>query len=490
MISASDWVIIDTFILLLQILVAGVMVINIWRHIHDPNVIIFKFLFCIFSLSVAFWIIFPAGVGVWAGELMQTDVVWIRRQISVVGGIPIPSLIDALALFISVCVLCASTGQHTKKKITWSPLIFIIIFGIIICIGLLSRVDSSPSVYQAANETYNKYSIVRHLVTFIVGPIFSFIYLNKFRVEYLIGRERCLFIVLKAVIIITLLSSISVCALPDVLKNDRYGSFSTFGSQSALQLFAISVGLMFIYGFSRSGIGPYVIALSGLALLGLYKVLIYYFGVAAATIFGNKILGQRLCSSRPILIAFLFLLLLVEPLTILLANQLNLLGESGSLYTRALQAQFATEALDTPIRFLFGLGWDVPYAEIQAFGQFDGGAWDSREVATGWARAVQIVPFSLLRSVGIVGLTMMTIMAALFVCESIRANLMNKRRLNWRTNVGLILIFVTYLSVLFSGTDVLPESVSLVSGLTWLFFMTHVGGSSSSSLGCLQKGNR
>jgi hypothetical protein len=276
--------------------------------------------------------------------------------------------------------------------------------------------------------------------------------------------------------------------LPDVLKNDRYGSFSTFGSQSALQLLAISVGFILIYGFSRAGVVPYVIALSGLALLGLYKVLIYYFGVVAATFFGSKILGQRTCTSRPLIIIFLFLLLLVEPLTILGAHQLNFLGESGALYTRALQAQFVTEALDTPIKVLFGLGWDVPYAKIYAFGPFDGGAWDSREVATGLARAVQIVPFSLLRSVGVVGLILMSIMGVLFVIRILGASLVKKRVLNWKINVGLILVFVTFFSVLFSGTDVLPESVSLVSGLTWLFYITRVGGASSSSLGCLQGG--
>jgi hypothetical protein len=155
---------------------------------------------------------------------------------------------------------------------------------------------------------------------------------------------------------------------------------------------------------------------------------------------------------------FLFSMVLLMPSAIILVNQV-LFGISA-IDTRNFQILNSMKTLyeGGPLSSLFGIGWRQWYFEYYEFPFIDQGAWTENElVAEGMKNSIQIIPYSLLRSVGVLGV----LVALIFLWRSHGPVYKRENRSNVCRNFYLT-FFLT--SEILTIPDTLPE-VALFSSV-------------------------
>lgn len=160
-------------------------------------------------------------------------------------------------------------------------------------------------------------------------------------------------------------------------------------------------------------------------------------------------------------VTLLFLIVLLQPLLIYVNF---IFGGFSAINTRAFQVINAMKTLQVQglESMLFGIGWGQWYTVYFDFPTIDQGAWTEQQLFDKSRKySIQLLPFSLIRSIGFGGFAAVFILAILYVWKISGIRMPN-------TNYKYIVYGMIFLNVstFFSLPDVLPETAAFSAFFT------------------------
>jgi hypothetical protein len=253
-----------------------------------------------------------------------------------------------------------------------------------------------------------------------------------------------------------IISFFSTILLKAEFRALRYGISAMLQSQQYVNLVPF---LFIIFGVWRkestenlwhfrlwgiAGIAMLFMGYKGFYLIIVLFILFYLFA---------KILFQVLKNYWGVMV--FVIIMLMQPLMLFI--NYTYMGISA-IDTRAFQVLNSMKTLQDSgiMATLFGIGWGQWYTLFFDFPTIDHGAWTVEQLSDDSRRfSIQIIPFSLIRSIGLVGFSSFFIAISLYVwkmCKMVRNN-----KSYMYIVFGMIII---NLSTLLAIPDVLPESIA------------------------------
>ena len=215
----------------------------------------------------------------------------------------------------------------------------------------------------------------------------------------------------------TIAGAASMMMLSEEFRNDRYWISAILQSQIAND---VAISLLLIPIASGGAIRARTLALvtALICTLGGYKVNFFFLpALAGIYLAGNMMKGSKADAHKSYsLVIFAFGAMLAVGLIVPFVVTFYLADnglEDDAIGTRYYQVLNVMETLykSGPFALCFGIGWNQWYAVVEKFPFLDLGAWTQDQIENPFAKfSVQLVPFSLIRSTGFIGLASMFVM--------------------------------------------------------------------------------
>jgi len=432
MFNFNSWIHIDLFIFLVQMIIVFVFYKKNKKIIGSINA---------FGLALSGYVfitplgLFPVAVTVTSrsGEVIR-DLFW---HFKIIIGM---SINDIIILFYLFFIILYSANLLLKRSL----FILTFLLALLYILGMLSTLNApfEIDIKQLLNTT-------RTFLLIFIGLFLSY------RLSRLKNDDWLLkyFLFLTS---ITILSIISMLLLEADAKGVRYWTHSIIQSQGAVPLFSmILLYLMFSNIFKHLNnvkklflfTLPFVIAIGG-GVKGMMMVILLLLIAKFLSLLENfKLLLLKSIKNKINLIMIITLL----PTTIIAVNYFffnitaidtrlfQVLNSMQTLYNQGISSMF------------FGIGWKQWYIEIIKFPFIDYGAWTPEEIATDGAKsAIQLLPYSLIRSVGLVGFIIMIVIIVKIASSNKQSDI---------TSIKLKKFFIFFFlgADLFAIPDILPE---------------------------------
>lgn len=439
MLSFGIWIYVDVLVLLLQLGMCRLFFSAQKRRFGSVNTLGMVLSAFLFVAPIG---LFPVGLS-WVSERDSVfrDFFWHWK---IPGGM---SFCDVLILGAFCVVMVASRRDLFRKRFLAISIFPLAVF----LLGCLSLVNAPlPIDFKLALNSTRTFMLVG------IGAALAYRLTQRAGEGWI--QPYLLFLVK-----VNALSMASMLLLEYDAKAVRYWASSVVQSQGATTV-AIIVTTYLLYSQLFANLRPRMRwALYGFVLLiaigGAVKGLIFALMLLLA---GRVAIGIPYVRGAASILfrsrVFLFAVILLMPSAIILVNQV--VFGIGAIDTRSFQIVNSTQTLyeGGPLSSLFGIGWRQWYVEYYEFPFIDQGAWTADElVAEGMKNSIQIIPYSLLRSVGVLGL----LVALIFLWRSHGHVFKRENRFNVCRD-----FYLTYFlaSEILTVPDTLPE-VALFSSM-------------------------
>lgn len=362
-----------------------------------------------------------------------------------IGGLSINDIL-IISLFF-VLFLHFLLRYNQKVDINFYKIIYAFIISFFI--GCVSSLLSPKGV------DFERFLIVGRYFLLILIALFSTLLVNTQNSN--IWLKKYILLLLK----ISILSILSLAILSTDYRPNRYWTYAWLQSQESQSIFI----LIFAYGLFivRNSLKKILLIMLGLfpALVG-YKYSIYIIILCLVLnlimYLLKKPLYEKIIKNS---IRYGPILLILFPIIIIQYFVINY-SDMGSLSTRYYQfinvwANLKEEGF---LSLIFGIGWNQWYYIYYPFPFLDLGAWtDDQIYSANWKYSVQILPFSLIRSIGILGLFVW-----LYGVITTLKLFYNKYLNNDKRYISFyFVILVFYIQTYLYFPDVLPEGILNIS---------------------------
>jgi len=426
------WIVVDTLLLTLNIIYVGVKVFYLSRQIPLTTKI------AIFLLVLFF--VFPLGL-MPVGVRSLVDLLDIPRNWFWHFKVTGVALADLLLILFFIMGFSKLFLKLRCNKYIFAYCLFAIL---IFFQGVFSAFYFNQDV-----DVKNILNALRSFLIIIYFLYFGYLSIstNGYKIFKLLSS--CLFVTF-------IISFFSMIMLKAEFRATRYWIPAMLQSQ---QYVSVIPFLFIIFGVSRKESGEnlwhfrmWSIAAIAMLFMG-YKA--FYLLIVLFIIFYlfSKLLLKVMRKSWGIVL-FIFIILL-QPLMLFI--NYTYMG-IAAIDTRAFQVLNSMKTLQNSgiMATLFGIGWGQWYTLYFDFPTIDHGAWTVEQLLDESRKfSIQLVPFSLVRSIGLVGFILVFLAIALYIWKISKAIKSNK--------CYSYIIFVTILinlSTFIAIPDVLPESIA------------------------------
>lgn len=420
----------------------------------------YGFEFSILNLMALLSFISPIGLqGIAILPLWDGPIPIFRDYISHVKIIPSFSLVNILAVVCLMVILFKSVlaiiqnKSNDRLRVSKEYLVLFFVLSSVLMLGILNSVDNSAIRLDGHTMA------VKEFVYILIGLRFGFlIYKRADKNRPLLILENYLY----QLSIVCLISIFSLALLDPSFKAVRYGFSALLPSQEMQSIALTSLALLLDNKVKILKRKLVFMALIVIPFIGMYKFTIMaYLSIFILYLllrFFKKLTAKII--SNFVLISFLIIIILPTIITILINTA------DVAISTRYFQMLNSMMYIYSQggHKLIFGIGWGQPYDIYIPFIYNDQGAWSPEEYNSDIKWSIQILPYSLIRSVGLLGFSFLFIYMSVKVKKCAYKLICSKC---WHSGLGLLpFVFATF----FVLPDILPES-AITASIMLCFFL-------------------
>jgi hypothetical protein len=372
--------------------------------------------------------------------------------------IPSFTLINILAVVCFMIVVLKAVFAVIKSQGCNSVRVslgFFLLFGVLfflLMLGILNSIDSN------ANRLDGYIMAVKEFVYILIGLRFGYLMYNmSYRKQPLLVIENILY----QLSIICLISIFSLALLEPSFKAIRYGFPALLPSQEMQSIALISLALILDGKVKILKRKIIFMSLIIIPFVGAYKFTIMaYLSIIFLYLllnFFKKLTAEII--SYLVLIAFVMVIAL-PAIIVIMVNTADV--AISTRYFQMLNSMIYIYSQGFH-KLIFGIGWGQPYDISIPFVYNDQGAWSPEEYESDTKWSIQILPFSLIRSVGLLGFSI------LFLYMSVKIKRCAYKIIGskcWYSSLGLLpFVFAAF----FVLPDILPETAITASMMLCFF---------------------
>lgn len=386
-----NWILFDTFIILLNLF----FVFYKLRSFKGKTSFFARI--SVFFLLLLF--IFPSGL-VPVGVLSIVELTDIPRNWYLhlkIGPLGIADIVTLI--FSGICVFHVSHNGKVNRFILMSlNFIFLTFF-----LGIIS------AIFLAINVDYqNLLNVSRTFLLIVLFMYAGYVVVKKFGQHGIEILSSCLWGTF-------IMSMVSMVLLDPAARAIRYFVPAMLQSQQ----FVSVIPFLALYFYVKRKESPTCRLHSRLWCIA--TVMMFFMGYKAfyfllLLFIGLYVISKlRIMSKTTSAILFMLFLLIFQPVLLYLNF---ILGGFSAVDTRAFQVINSMATLENRglMSILFGIGWGQWYTVYFEFPTIDYGAWGANQLASDDAKySIQIAPFSLIRSIGIVGFSAVLAAAIIYI---------------------------------------------------------------------------
>lgn len=455
MMSFTLWSVFDSLVVIFQVIISLRYACKLAKNYSDELSIL------IFLLSWLF--IFPIGLKGIALLPLWSEVAPLLRdypsQYKVIPGFTSTNLLTLLSFvfviyglfckFIGKCLFGTNTLGHVNPCSMWSFKNLSIIFFVLILLAW----GEIRAVQHGMQRVDSVFLSIKMFIYILLGGRLAFLLVMK-------GQFHCVSLFGHVIVHLSKLSLLSVLSfmlLSPQYKAIRYGLPALLPSQG-IQSICLCVFAILLSKKNHIDVVSRILCFIFILIpfVGRYKftivayivLLLFYLFVSLFKRIGSKLI------SYGVVLSFLILFVLPGIIAFFLHDVDVAIS---TRYFQMLNSVIYLTNQGLPSIF-FGIGWGQPYDIIVPFIFDDQGAWSQDEYSSDSVKwSIQIIPFSLVRSVGLFGC--FTVLLFLLI------NLSRSSR--FIINDGKLIGLVGFLPFVYAGflsmPDVLPESIMFSS---------------------------
>ncbi|WP_270584492.1 hypothetical protein [Bacillus smithii] len=350
---------------------------------------------------------------------------------------------DFLIIFCCFCLIVTLLNKNFRLDKWFVKYSFITL--LIFIVGFISAIQAPMKV-----DVERFFIVLRYMLILILGSYTGYLIGIKSELEIFYRYLKLLFS-------ISIISIISMLLLDTSYRPPRYWTYAILQSQETQSTFLIVFALS-LFGIIKGNRRIFYLTISLIPAIFGYKYSIIMVSIILAFFVFQKIISKKLFYAvESLTIIFIVYSLVIIP-TIFVVWFTTHITQFDAIGTRYFQIINVIETIKNEgwKAIVFGIGWNQWYKIYYEFPYIDFGAWTIEQLENpNWKYSVQIIPYSLVRSVGIFGF-IVWINLVVKIGIKLYKNLLFSLKFNPLLSLILVSIIIpTFLSF----PDVLPESM-------------------------------